>query len=226
MRTAWRAVLAQDILMKLLLKTRPYEREKGSTDAVYHESLEDVGRAVSMENVSHKARMEAIVPAMLRARDRFRAVPADYDTARPLIGVVGEIFCRQNTFTNFDLIRVVEEQGGECWSVRHRRVGLVYRRRAAPPAPEEGKRFGKDNAIRFIKSNVMRRTSTSSTAPFEDDFVGYEEPHDVREVLETSFAIPAGHRRPGRDGAERAASRSTCTRRAPTASSTSARSRA
>ena len=36
-RTAWRAVLAQDILMKLLLKTRPYEREKGSADAVYHE---------------------------------------------------------------------------------------------------------------------------------------------------------------------------------------------
>ena len=35
-RTAWRAVVAQDILMKLLLKTRPYEREKGAADAVYH----------------------------------------------------------------------------------------------------------------------------------------------------------------------------------------------
>ena len=41
-RTAWRAVVAQDILMKLLLKTRPYEREKGAADAVYQESLDDV----------------------------------------------------------------------------------------------------------------------------------------------------------------------------------------
>ena len=29
--------------------------------------------------------------------------------------MVGEIFCRLNTFANFDLIRLVEEQGGECW---------------------------------------------------------------------------------------------------------------
>jgi predicted nucleotide-binding protein (sugar kinase/HSP70/actin superfamily) len=112
-RTAWRAVLAQDILMKLLLKTRPYELEKGSTDAVYQQSLEEVGEAVSLNGVSHKERLAAIVPAVQRARDRFRAIPAAYDRSRPLIGVVGEIFCRQNTFSNFDLIRVVEEQGGE-----------------------------------------------------------------------------------------------------------------
>jgi predicted nucleotide-binding protein (sugar kinase/HSP70/actin superfamily) len=75
-RTAWRAVLAQDILMKLLLKTRPYEREKGNADAAYQLSLEEVGAAVSLSGVSHKERMAAIVPAAVRARDRFRAVPA------------------------------------------------------------------------------------------------------------------------------------------------------
>jgi predicted nucleotide-binding protein (sugar kinase/HSP70/actin superfamily) len=185
-RTAWRAVLAGDILMKLLLKTRPYEREKGSTDAVYNESLEDVGKAVSLEHVSHKARMEAIVAAVLRARAKFRALPADYDASRPLIGVVGEIFCRQNTFSNFDLIRVVEEQGGECWLSD---IGewVWYtddeqRRRLA----EAGKRFGKDNAIRVIKSKVMRMDEHKLFGPFEEDFVGYEEPHDVRDVLEMS----------------------------------------
>ena len=185
-RTAWRAVLAGDILMKLLLKTRPYEREKGSTDAVYNESLEDVGKAVALEHVSHKARMEAIVAAVLRARAKFRAVPADYDASRPLIGVVGEIFCRQNTFSNFDLIRVVEEQGGECWLSD---IGewVWYtddeqRRRLA----EDGKRFGKDNAIRVIKNKVMRMDEHKLFGPFEEDFVGYEEPHDVRDVLEMS----------------------------------------
>jgi predicted nucleotide-binding protein (sugar kinase/HSP70/actin superfamily) len=36
-RTAWRAVAVQDILMKLLLMTRPYEVEAGETDRVYLE---------------------------------------------------------------------------------------------------------------------------------------------------------------------------------------------
>ncbi len=186
-RTAWRAVLAQDILMKLLLKTRPYELEKGSTDAIYQQSLEEVGEAVAMTHVTHKERLAAILPAMVRARDRFRALPADYDASRPLVGVVGEIFCRQNTFSNFDLIRVVEEQGGECWLSD---IGewVWYtddeqRRRLA----EQGKRFGKDNTIRFIKSWVMRSDEHAVYGPFHDDFVGYEEPEDVREVLEMSF---------------------------------------
>ncbi len=185
-RTAWRAVLAQDILMKMLLKTRPYEREKGSADAAYMTSLEEAGAALSSNGVSHKERLAATASAMLRARDRFRAVPADYDRSRPLIGIVGEIFCRQNTFSNFDLIRVVEEEGGECWLSD---IGewVWYtddeqRRRLI----DEGRRISKDNAYRFLKSKVMRRDEHALYGPFADDFVGYEEPADVREVLEMS----------------------------------------
>ena len=186
-RTAWRGVLCQDILMKLLLKTRPYELEKGSTDAAYMRSLEEVGEAVGLNSVSHRERIAAILPSMVRARDRFRAIPARYDCSRPLIGVVGEIFCRQNTFSNFDLIRVVEEQGGECWLAD---IGewVFYtddeqRRRLI----DEGRRFSKDNAYRFLKSRIMRRDEHAVYAAFADDFVGYEEPEDVREVLEMSF---------------------------------------
>jgi predicted nucleotide-binding protein (sugar kinase/HSP70/actin superfamily) len=186
-RTAWRAVLTQDILMKLLLKTRPYETEVGAADAAYHRSLEEVGAAVSLNGVSDKERMAAILPAIVRARDRFRAVPAHYDRSRPLIGVVGEIFCRQNTFSNFDLIRVVEEQGGECWLAD---IGewVWYtddeqRRRLI----DEGRRISKDNVYRFLKSKVMRRDEHALYGPCADDFVGYEEPADVRDVLELSF---------------------------------------
>ena len=186
-RTAWRAVLTQDILMKLLLKTRPYELEKGSTDAVYHQCLEEVGDAVSLNGVSHKERMAAILPAMQRARDRFRAIPCAYDRSRPLIGVVGEIFCRQNTFSNFDLIRVVEEQGGECWLAD---IGewVWYtddeqRRRLI----EQKRRISKDNAYRYLKSKIMRSDEHALYGPFHDDFVGYEEPEDVGQVLELSY---------------------------------------
>jgi predicted nucleotide-binding protein (sugar kinase/HSP70/actin superfamily) len=186
-RTAWRAVLTQDILMKMLLKTRPYEREQGSADAAYLGSLEEVGAAISATGVSHRERLVATVSAMVRARDRFRAVPAEYERSRPLIGVVGEIFCRQNTFSNFDLIRVVEEQGGECWLSD---IGewVWYtddeqRRRLI----EQGRRISRDNAYRFLKSKVMRRDEHALYGPFAEDLVGYEEPEDVTEVLEMSF---------------------------------------
>jgi len=185
-RTAWRAVLTQDILMKMLLKTRPYEREMGTADAVYLESLEEVGEALSSNGVSHKERLAATVSAMVRARDRFRAVTADYDRSRPLIGIVGEIFCRQNTFSNFDLIRVVEQEGGECWLSD---IGewVWYtddeqRRRLI----DQGRRVSKDNAVRFLKNKVMRADEHALYGPFAEDLVGYEEPEDVREVLEMS----------------------------------------
>ena len=185
-RTAWRAVLTSDVLMKLLLKTRPYEREKGSADLVYKESLVEVGEAISRVGVKPKEQLAAILPPLLRARDRFRALPADYDSSRPLIGVVGEIFCRQNTFSNFDLIRVVEEQGGECWLSD---IGewVWYtddeqRRRLI----EEKRVLSKDGVYRFLKSKVMRRDEHAIYGPFAEDFAGYEEPHDVRDVLEMS----------------------------------------
>ena len=186
-RTAWRAVLAGDILMKMLLKTRPYEREKGTADAAYQASLEEAGEAISRVGISHKEQLAGLVPVMVRARDRFRAVPADYDAKRPLIGVVGEIFCRQNTFSNFDLMRVVEEQGGECWlSDIGEWVWYTddeHRRRLI----DEHKTISKDGAIRFIKSKIMRRDEHAMFGPFHDDFVGYEEPEDVREVLQMSL---------------------------------------
>ncbi|MFA4965666.1 MAG: hypothetical protein WC709_08550 [Thermoleophilia bacterium] len=186
-RTAWRAVLCNDVLMKLLLKTRPYEIEKGTADAAYRESLDEVGKAVSLTGISNKERLAAIVPAMVRARERFRAIPARYERSRPLIGIVGEIFCRHNTFSNFELMRVVEDQGGECWMSD---IGewVWYtddeqRRRLV----EEKRRLSRDGAYRYLKNRIMGRDEHAIYGPFAEDFVGYEEPHDVRDVLELSF---------------------------------------
>ena len=73
-------------------------------------------------------------------------------------------------------------------AVGHRRVGVVHGRRAAPPAHRRAaRRISKDNAYRFIKSKIMRRDEHALYGPFADDFVGYEEPDDVREVLEMSL---------------------------------------
>ena len=94
---------------------------------------------------------------MTEARDRFRAVPARYDRSRPLIGVVGEIFCRLNQFANADLIRLVEEQGGECWLADIAEwvwyVDDEHGRRLA----DEGRSVSEENLVRKIKSKVQLR---------------------------------------------------------------------
>ena len=116
-RTAWRAVLAaghphEDAAQDAALRAREGHDRRG---------LPGEPRGRLAEAVSLRGRLAQGAPGGVvaghaaRPRAVPRRSPADYDAARPLIGVVGEIFCRQNTFSNFDLIRVVEEQGGECW---------------------------------------------------------------------------------------------------------------
>ena len=185
-RTAWRAVVAQDALMKMLLRTRPYELEPGATDQAYLDSLRDVGRALALREVSHKQRLAAVVAAMTQARDRFHAVPVKFDRTRPLIGVVGEIFCRLNTFANADIIRLIEEQGGECWLADIAEWVWYTDDEHGRRLADEGRTYSKENLVRVIKAQVQRRDEHALVGPFAEDFVGYEEAHSVREVLELS----------------------------------------
>ena len=114
-RSAWRGVVSADILLKLLLRTRPYEITPGSADALYDESLTDLSRILETHHRSYAHQMDELQAGLLRVRARFRALPLRKDRNRPLIGVVGEIFCRLNTFSNEDLARRLEAAGAEVW---------------------------------------------------------------------------------------------------------------
>ncbi|HJW76691.1 MAG TPA: hypothetical protein VJ787_13685, partial [Thermoleophilia bacterium] len=174
------------ILMKMLLKTRPYELEKGATDAAYHASLADVEAALETQGIAHKERLRLIGEALARTRERFAALDVRYDTSRPLVGVVGEIFCRLNTFANADVIRLLEEQGAECWlsdvsewvwyvdDEHKRRLALQHRV------------LSKESLGRWIRASVQRSDEHALLEPFAEEFIGYEEAHDVREILELS----------------------------------------
>jgi predicted nucleotide-binding protein (sugar kinase/HSP70/actin superfamily) len=186
-RTGWRAVIAQDILMKMLLKTRPYEVTPGDADAVYRQGLEEAAAALSSMDVAHKRRLQDLRAALQRARDRFRAVPCVYDRSRPLIGVVGEIFCRNNTFSNGELVRVVEKHGGECWISDIGEWVWYTDDESARRFEDEGRKHSKANIARGLKAAVQRRDEEALYEPFHEDFDGYEEPHHVREVLDLAW---------------------------------------
>ena len=95
--------------------TRPYELEPGSADQAFRESLDDLCRTIEHSCSAYDCQLKSIADSLERARRRFESVAVDETQERPLIGVVGEIFCRLNNFSNHDLVRRLEKQGAECW---------------------------------------------------------------------------------------------------------------
>lgn len=183
-RTGWRAVITSDILGKLLLKTRPYETEKGATERVFQESLDDVCEVLALKGLKPKEKLAELVASMARARERFRSVPANYNRDMLFIGVVGEIFCRLNPFSNEDIIRKIEEYGGEAWlsdvaewiwytNIEHKRMLRL-----------NGKGFSLAMLQSQLKTKVQKMDEHALYELFEEDFHGYEEPENIQELLD------------------------------------------
>jgi predicted nucleotide-binding protein (sugar kinase/HSP70/actin superfamily) len=181
-RTQWRALVAADILQKLLLLYRPHEAEKGESDRVYDECLEDLARTIEGSPLDPPAQLEAMRGAMLRSRGRFRAVRGRRDRTRPLIGVVGEIFCRLNTFSNDDLVRRLEEYGGECWVSDITEWVWYTNAEQFRKLKLAGKRFSLDSLKAWVKNRVQQADEHTLLKLFTDDLAGYEEP-PMRDVL-------------------------------------------
>ena len=106
--TAWKGIVAYELLTKCLHETRPYERETGDTQQLYKGYKEKIYLALCR---SGKVNMEDLLVSM---RNDFSSLPRR-DEQRPLIGVVGEIFVRSHKFSNEDLVKKIEELGGEVW---------------------------------------------------------------------------------------------------------------
>ena len=106
-RLAWQGIVAVDLLMKKLLETRPYEKEKGKTDQVYQESLKRVCEAI--------LKGDDLGEALQKSIEDFNQIEVNGLGTKPLIGIVGEIFVRLNRFANEDVIRKIEQFGGEAW---------------------------------------------------------------------------------------------------------------
>ncbi len=104
---AWRGIIAYELLNKCLRETRPYEREKGAADALHEQYRERI--YASLRGV------DGNIETLLRTvRRDFENLPK-HPEKKPVIGIVGEIFVRSHAFSNEDLVRKVEMQGGEAW---------------------------------------------------------------------------------------------------------------
>jgi predicted nucleotide-binding protein (sugar kinase/HSP70/actin superfamily) len=183
MRTGWRALIAADILQKMLLHYRPFELQKGATESVYEDCLDDVCATIESTTISPAVQLKALRAALVRCRDRFRSIAIRRDPSAPLIGIVGEIFCRLHTFSNENLVRRLEEYEAEAWisditewvwytnSEHFRKLKLT------------GRQVSTEALSAWIRNRIQHRDEHYLLEPFRDDFAGYEEPK-ISEILE------------------------------------------
>jgi predicted CoA-substrate-specific enzyme activase len=106
MRIAWEGVVAADLLEKKARETRPYERHPGETDRMYRHFLEE-----ACETTRKRGN---ILGVLERAREAFDGIET-MGGAKPIIGIVGEIYIRSNRFSNEDIVRSLEQLGAEVW---------------------------------------------------------------------------------------------------------------
>ncbi len=185
-RTLWWAVVASDALRRLLHRTRPYEVEAGAADAALEASLDDVSAVLAAPAARLGARLSRMTAALSRGRERFESVPTRGRGSRPLIGVVGEIFCRLNTYSNEDVVRKIEVLGGEAWLSGV--AEWVWYCNAAEVAVlrRTGRAFSGRMLATRLTGHFQRRDEQRLLAPLADAFAGREDPHDVHELLELS----------------------------------------
>ena len=73
-RTAWRALVASDLLQKLLLRVRPYEKGKGEAERACDEATERLCRAVEVPGESQKRKLARIAESLKTGRALLRRV--------------------------------------------------------------------------------------------------------------------------------------------------------
>lgn len=184
-RTGWRALVAADILQKMLLKYRPYETAKGATEAVYEESLDDLCGAIERTSLQPPVQLKAMRDALVRGRDRFRALKVRRDRSTPLIGVVGEIFCRLHSFSNENLVRRLEEYEAEAWISDITEWIWYTNSEQFRWFKLKGQQVSLAALGAWIRTKVQKRDEHTLLEPFREDFVGYEEP-PIEDVIEAA----------------------------------------
>jgi len=105
-KIAWEGFVFADNLIKLLHKTRPYELNTGDTEKTYLHYLKRLEYVIIKD--------EPFGPLAAEAAEAFKKIKVRGERF-PVVGVVGEIYLRNNRFSNNHLIEKLEKLGMEVW---------------------------------------------------------------------------------------------------------------
>ncbi len=101
---AYFSYMAGGYLKKIACKIRPYEVNKGETNAVIKKSLELLEYVIENGESKEKALRKII--------NDLKAIPVNR-TERPKVAIFGDLYVRDNDIMNQNLIEFIEQNGGE-----------------------------------------------------------------------------------------------------------------
>lgn len=108
-RDVWRALCLGDMLFKLRCRTLPYHPRPQAAEQLITRALDEIGlHFLHGRDKDWKDIVRSLVRDLSASLDP--ALPR-----KPLVGIVGEIFVRLNTFSNQHVVEAVEKAGGEAW---------------------------------------------------------------------------------------------------------------
>ncbi len=101
------SIMIGDVLMRVLYRTRPYEKVPGSADALYEKWN---NRAqITIQSLSlHK--YHKLLKDIIRDFDNLPLLPVK----KPRVGVVGEILVKFHPTANNKIVETIEKEGAEC----------------------------------------------------------------------------------------------------------------
>ena len=181
-RLGWWSLICADILRKLLLQIRPYENTSGETDRVHAESLRILCESIERTDLSLKEKFPVLVETMGNIVKKYENIPASYHKRKPLVGIVGEIYCRLDDFTNGELIRVVERQGGEAWLAGIAEWVFYTNFMQRFDLTLQGERFSKSMLGNIVRNKVQVQDEHLLMKPVHHRFKGYEEVSSIKEL--------------------------------------------
>ena len=183
-RTCWWAVVCSDIIRKLLLQTRPYELKPGDTDKVHDNSIKIICSIIEKQDQKPKEKFEELIAGMMQIVHNFSTVPSYYVRSKPLIGVVGEIYCRLDNFANADLVRQIEKFGGEAWLSSISEWVWYSNFYQKQDLRMKGERFSIEMLGTLIRDKFQANDEHRLFDPVQDRFKGYEEPKHIKYYLD------------------------------------------
>lgn len=100
------AMIYGDLFQRLLLRVRPYEKEKGAANTLYLKWREQVKIGLRKGSI-HRFHQQ-----LKQIIQEFDNLPVE-DIIKPKVGVVGEILVKYNPTANNDIISILEKEGAE-----------------------------------------------------------------------------------------------------------------
>ena len=102
------SIVYGDLFMKVLYKTRPYEKIKGSANKLYEHWVEECHKSIEIGGIR---RFNNTVRGIIRDFDNLEL---DDSIVKPKVGVVGEILVKFHPTANNDIVGLLEDEGAEA----------------------------------------------------------------------------------------------------------------